>query len=144
MDLKFSVKATWQGVGKEGEGELALGGTELRYSAPASMGGKGVGASPEDLLLSAVTACYSGTLMRILAEKHLPAASVHLETEGVVENFPEKAKFAQITVNPTIHGGDAGATTRYREAAELARERCFIGRTVRDYLTYCVGEVVVK
>lgn len=144
MDLKFSVKATWQGVGKEGEGEIALGNTDLRYSAPASMGGKGVGASPEDLLLSAVTACYSGTLMRILKEKRLAAASVNVETEGVVEDFPKNPNFAQIIVNPVIQGGETGMIARYREAAELARERCFIGRTVRDSLTYSVGEVVVK
>ena len=58
MDLVFNVKAEWAGVGKQGEGEMQVGEHRLSYSAPATMGGKGVGASPEDLLLAAVTACY--------------------------------------------------------------------------------------
>ena len=46
-DLSFFIKATTKGSGKDREGVIAVDGVEVRYSAPGSMGGKGVGASPE-------------------------------------------------------------------------------------------------
>jgi peroxiredoxin-like protein len=144
MDLVFTVKAQWAGVNKEGEGEMQIGDHRFLYSAPANMGGKGVGSSPEDLLLAAVTACYSGTLMRVLSQSHLPGKSVAIQTDGIVEGFPENAKFAHITVHPTIKGGDVRRQDEYETAAEVARDRCFIGRTVRDYLHYAVGRVTVE
>ncbi len=145
MDLTFDVDAKWAGVGREGEGEMHIGDHHLLpYSAPDTMGGKGVGASPETLLLAAVTACYSGTLMRVLEQRHLPGVSVSIHTHGVVEGYPQNAKFARIIVNPVIQGGDPDRIQNYKDAAQTARDRCFIGRAVRDYLTYEVGDVTLE
>lgn len=143
MDLVFRVAANWSGVGKEGQGTMQIGSEKYVFSAPASMGGKGVGSSLEDYLMAAVTACYSGTLMRLLRQKELPAKSLAIHTEGVVKDFPKNARFARITVNPTIVGGPPLREADYQKAAEEARDRCFIGQTVRDYLAYEVGMVTV-
>jgi len=144
MDLAFKIQAEWSGLSREGEGTLNLGDQAVRYSGPANMGGKGVGTSPEDLLLAAVTACYSGTLMHVLRQAELPADSVAITTDGTVAGFPNQPVFSAIVVNPTIRGGDASQTEAYVKAAERAREHCFIGRTVRDYLDYRVGQVTVS
>lgn len=143
MDLVFKVTADWSGVGKAGQGTMHMGEDNYGYSAPANMGGKGVGASPEDFLIAAVTACYSGTLMRVLGQKRLAADSLTIQTAGTVADFPEKARFVRITVNPTIKGGDPSRREEYERAAEEARERCFIGKTVRDYLRYEVETVTI-
>ena len=131
-------------VGQDGEGVMHIGQDEFKFSAPVSMGGKGAGASPEDLLLAAVTACYSGTFMRVLRHAGLSVESVSVTTEGVVKEFPTNAKFAAITVNPTIKGADPIRQKEYEKTARLARDRCFIGRTVRDYLDYRVGKVSLQ
>ena len=144
MELTFHVKANWSGVGKEGEGTMHTGGHDISYSAPSNMGGKGTGTSPEELLMAGVTACYSGTLMRIVGRRGLPGSAVTIDTDGFIQNYPERAVFHAITVNPTIVGGDASRLEEYQAAAELAREQCFIGRVVRDYLTYAVGKVMVQ
>lgn len=141
MDLKFEVSAQWAGIGKLGEGVMHLGPEMVIYSAPANMGGKGVGTSPEELLLAAVTSCYSGTLMRVLSQSGLLGDSVEIRTEGRVVAFPERARFSHIIVHPKILRGDVHRLEAYQEAAEVARDRCFIGRTVRDYLDYTVGTV---
>lgn len=143
MDLVFNVTADWAGVGSKGQGTMHIGTDTYDYSAPASMGGKGVGASPEDFLVAAVTACYSGTLMRVLTQKNLPVDTLTIQAAGVVENYPEKARFARITVSPVIKGGIALKRDEYQTAAEEARDRCFIGKTVRDYLHYEVGTVTI-
>ena len=60
---------------------------EVPYSAPGSMGGKGVGASPETLLISAVTACYSLTLLAYLQKRRLPYREIEVKTEGMSPGF---------------------------------------------------------
>lgn len=143
-ELAFQVAAVWSGSGREGSGSLSLGGQSIPYSAPEPMGGKGEGASPEELLLAAVTSCYSGTLFRLAQHAGLPIARVDIRTVGTVSDYPESPRFSRITVHPTIVGGDARKLEDYRSAAAAARDKCLIGRTVRDYLEYRVGMVEVQ
>jgi osmotically inducible protein OsmC len=143
-DLSFSIRAEWAGSGREGEGVMETGGEHLRYSAPSSMGGKGVGTSPEELLLAAVTSCYSGTLFRVLERQGLPVERLRIETAGVVEGYPRDPRYGRVTVSPVILGGDPSRTPAYEAAAQQSRDLCFIGKTIRDYLEYVVGDVAVK
>ena len=62
---------TWNGTGKNGQGEVTIGGESLTFSGPLAMSGKGVGVSPEDLLIAGVTTCYSVTLFSILKRNYL-------------------------------------------------------------------------
>ena len=142
-DLEFQAEVKWSGTGRNGEGRLELSDHSLRYSAPDSMGGKGVGTSPEELLLAAVTTCYSGTLFGVLKKSSLPATDVSIRTEGTVTGYPLQSKFARIRVNPTVHGGNPDQTEDYERLAEEARNRCFIGKTVIGNVEYVVGEVRV-
>ncbi len=105
-DLSFFVEATTRGSGKDREGSLKVDGQQIQYSAPASMSGKGVGASPETLLISAVTACYSLTLLAYLQKRRLPYSDISVRTEGIVTGFPGNDTFARIIVNPLIRGGN--------------------------------------
>ncbi len=144
-ELSYKVSAAWSGTGKAGEGTLVVGDHTVPYSVPANMGGKGKGASPETLLISAVTACYSGTLYHFLQKRRLPVAWIEVATEGFVADYPEKPRYSRIVVSPTIVGGAADRQDDYTEAARLARDHCFIGQTVAaGGLTYEVGTVTVR
>jgi peroxiredoxin-like protein len=143
-DLQFGIEASWQGTGKEGAGVIRTGGQEIEFSGPAAMGGRGVGSSPEELLLSGITACYSATLFGVLKRANLPVGQVRVKTTGVVHNYPAAAKFDELTVNPTIAGGDAARRAEYQEKAEEARQRCFVGKTVAGNMAYHLGEVKVE
>ncbi len=129
-DLSFFIDATVRGAGKDREGVISVDGQSVRFSGPASMGGKGVGASPETLLISAVTACYSLTLLAYLQKRRLPYLQVSVRTEGVVSGFPQHDTYARIRVNPVFGGGDAARKDEYQAAAVEARDHCFIGQTV--------------
>jgi organic hydroperoxide reductase OsmC/OhrA len=109
------------------------------------MGGMGVGASPETLLISAVTACYSLTLLAYLRIHALPFTELFVKTQGVVTGFPRHDTYACIIVNPVFHGGDSAQVEKYRAAAVEARDHCFIGQTVAAGGTaYDVGTVEVS
>lgn len=143
-DLSFTIDAVVHGTGKEREGTITADGERIRYSVPAAMGGKGVGASPETLLISAVTACYSLTLLYYIQRKRLLVTELSVKTEGIVSGHPQKHRYAKIIVNPTVHGGEPSRLEEYRAAAVEARDNCFIGQTVAaGQVVYEVGAVEI-
>ena len=144
-DLVYISSVSWKGTGRAGAGLLATGAQTVTFSAPANMGGRGIGTSPEELLISAAASCYSGTLVHLLARDRLPAEGVEVIATGRVSDYPgERARFSEITVNPTILGGDPERRREYITTARLAREHCFIGQTLRADIRYEVGDVSVR
>jgi peroxiredoxin-like protein len=142
-DLQFEIQLNWQGTGQQGEGQIHMGGSTFVCAAPASMGGKGVGVSPEDLLISAVASCYSGTLFGILSNRGLLVQHVHVRAEGLITGYPSQTKFSGIIVHPTVLGGDEDKQSEYEQCARTARKLCFIGKSIEGTMDYEVGEVQV-
>lgn len=143
-ELPFQVELEWSGGGREGAGRILTDDLELELSTPASMGGRGVGTNPEELLVCAVASCYAATLAGILRRSGLPATSVNIDARGTVSGYPEQARFERIVVSPTIHDGDPTRVQEYEQAAETAHERCFIGQTIAGTVDYQVGWVAVE
>lgn len=140
-DLSFSTKTTWSG-GRLSSGLLVTGGQTVQFSVPASMGGLGAGTNPEELLLSAVGACYTATLAAILEAGRLPSAAFEVNVEGIVSDYPgPEARIAAITVHPTFTGAESGRQHEYESAAGRAREKCFIGRHLGSQVSYRLGEI---
>ena len=140
-DLTFTSRLSWSG-GRTSRGQVETGGESFAFSVPASMGGLGVGPNPEELLLSAVGTCSTATLSALLEAARLPAASISVQVEGRVSEYPgPAARVSAITVSPTFMGGEVGREYEYESAATRARERCFIGRHLGPQVDYRVGEV---
>lgn len=143
-ELPFQVELEWSGSGREGAGRILTDDLELELSTPGSMGGRGVGTNPEELLVCAVASCYAATLAGVLRRSGLPATSVSVDARGTVGGYPEQARFERIVVSPTIRDGDRRRVHEYEQAAETAHERCFIGRTIAGAVDYQVGWVAVE
>lgn len=144
-DLTFAVVASWTGIGETGAGQLAADERTYEFSVPTEMGGRGLGTSPEELLTFAVCTCFTSTLFALLSRAHLAAAKLTVSAQGKVTGFPGRdARFAEIRVNPVVHDGDPGRLEEYTKFACQARDRCFIGRTLRGNVAYVVGEVTVQ
>jgi peroxiredoxin-like protein len=105
-DLSFEIQLRWSGTGREGAGEIQTHDLALELSAPESMGGRGVGTNPEELLVCAVSSCYTATLFGVLRRAKLPVDSVTVDARGTVTGSPGRVRFAGIIVSPTILGGD--------------------------------------
>ncbi len=144
QDLGFDVELEWSGSGREGAGRIVTDDLEVELSTPASMGGRGVGTNPEELLVSAVASCYGATLFGVLRRSGLPATSVTVAARGVVTGYPGRARFERLVVSPTIVDGDGERVHEYEQAAHQAHDRCFIGRTLAADVDYQVGWVAVS
>jgi peroxiredoxin-like protein len=142
-ELPFQVELEWTGSGRQGTGRIVTDDLELELSTPASMGGRGVGTNPEELLVCAVASCYAATLYGVLGRSGLPAESVSIDARGTVGGYPGQARFERIVVSPTIVGGDPERAHAYEQAAAAAHDRCFIGQTIAGTVDYQVGWVAV-
>ena len=142
-ELPFQVELEWSGGGREGAGRIVTDDLELELSTPASMGGRGVGTNPEELLVCAVSSCFTATLSGVLRRAGLPASSLSVDARGIVGGYPGRARFEQIVVSPTIVGGDPARVHEYEEAAADAHDRCFIGHTLAADVDYQLGWVAV-
>lgn len=142
-EISFKVGIAWRGRGREGTGRIAGSDVSVELSGPGPMGGRGIGTNPEELLVSAVSSCYTATLFGVLARRELPVDALEVKADGVVEGFPGRARFSKVSVDPRILGGDPDRRPEYEAAAVLAHERCLIGRALRDEVTYEVGDVEI-
>ena len=145
MSHEFIQTAGYQG-GRDGRGELSIDGKTLGFSSPAQLGGPGAGTNPEELLLSAMGACYTTTLGIITAKAQPGIARVAAQLEGVVVEETEPKRrlfFREIRITPHIHlkpGAAAPDPTALKAACEKAESACFITQTVKPG----VGAVVLK
>jgi peroxiredoxin-like protein len=143
-DVSFDVNLRWTEIHGKGVGEIQTDDLALELSGPESMGGRGVGTNPEELLVSAVSSCYIATLYGVLRRRRLPVESLAVSASGTVTGFPGHARFAGIVVNPTILGADVARLPEYEAAAAIAHDRCFIGRALAPEVAYEVGSVKVQ
>lgn len=140
--LAFQIVARARGGPEGNRGLLSVDGHSISYSAPASMGGPGEGASPETLLLAAVSSCYSLTLLAYLAKRRLPHGELELRTRGEVGGYPGELRYLAVEVSPRIEGADAARRSDYENTAAQALSKCFIGQTLaRSGLAYRLGAV---
>lgn len=143
-DITFDVNLNWSGVGKHGSGDVTIGEQTIDYSGPKDMHGKGVGPSPEDLFVSGVSSCYTGTLYGVLYRAKLPVERVSVHAQGVVTGYPKEPKFSKLIVSPTIIGADTARAQEYEKATVDARNMCFVGKTIMGNVEYVVGDVHVE
>jgi peroxiredoxin-like protein len=143
-DLHFQIELRWSGTGRDGAGEIVTDDLTLEFSAPQTMGGRGVGTNPEELLVSAVSSCYTATLFAVLDRAKLPVDALAVAARGTLTGAPGCTRFAGIVVSPTVLGGDLARQPEYEAAARLAHDRCFIGRTLAPEVSYEVESVAVR
>ncbi len=136
MSHEFLQTVSYTG-GRDGRGELSLGGVALPFTKAANMGGPGGGANPEELLLGAMGACYSLTLGIVVAKAipQIERVAAQMEASVVEVSEPKRGlRFAEIRIVPHVHlkpGADAPDAAQLKAACEKAENACFITQTVK-------------
>ena len=80
MELVYKAQMLTQG-GRSGSIQSEDGGFKLRLSVPASMGGKGDGPNPEQLLAGAFGACFEQSVRHIAKKSHAPLRGCYVEAD---------------------------------------------------------------
>ncbi|MCL5283895.1 MAG: OsmC family protein [Armatimonadetes bacterium] len=144
LTYQFKVCARLNG-GSDGEGLIKTSlVAPIGFGVPAQMGGAPQRTDPEELLLSAVSACYTITLSLIYERDGLTAPDLELDAFGQVERQPDRSlKFTQITLRPTIFISNPNEKQLAEELAASAEKQCFISNIVRATVPISVEPIII-
>lgn len=128
---QFESRTTWTGA-LDGQGQLITSSTELMFSAPAALGGKGVGTNPEELLLGAAATCFLITLSAVLNRMQVPQQVLRVRSELEVSTE------GGLTVRTLTHYPNVDAESpKVAKALEIAELNCLVAKAMK-------GNVVVR
>jgi organic hydroperoxide reductase OsmC/OhrA len=131
---EYSVGVVWSGDAK-GRGEVRTGSCAvvIPIGGATDLGGCGLGANPEELLLAAVGACFANTWAIFLKKLNLAYAEPAVRVEGTLGKDPA--------------GGFRMQATRIRArvpSSLLAEKRAEIEKTLQLTEKYCITTKVAK
>lgn len=143
----FHLQSVWLG-NSDGDGTLTADrGATIEYGVPEDLGGKPGRSNPEDMLLAAVTSCYSITLALLAERKRLPVTRIDVEANGEVVRQPDKTlKYTSIQLCPKIALSSTEEAHR-KAALDMAHKAdlyCVISRAVRGNIEITVEPELVS
>ncbi len=141
----FTLSSVWEGT-SDGDGSLTTSGGELEYGTPSAFGGRPGRLSPEDLLLGALTSCYSISFAYLAERRRLPIVRISVQAEGDVVRQPDRTlKFTAIRLRPTIEAGEIDEKQRaaIEDAAHRAELYCVISNAVRGNVAVSVEPTIL-
>jgi organic hydroperoxide reductase OsmC/OhrA len=141
---RFEVGAVWSGDGA-GSGEVALAGgaLEVPIAGAVVLGGSGGKANPEELLLSAVGACFVNTWAIFLKKLAISYAEPSLRVSGELGKDPAGGfKMQKAVIHARVPGSLLAAQrAQIEKTLQLAEKYCIISKAARAAMPV---EVVIE
>lgn len=145
---EYPVSVEWVG-GREGAGSVTAtrSNTTNKLSVPPEFQGPGNGTNPEELLASAIAACFTITFGIVAANQKLPVIDVKTEAVGVVEQSGASFIYKKVIIHPTIIlAADAGEDliAKAEDFAHRADKYCIITNAVRNSVEIVVEPTILR
>lgn len=136
----FRLETTWSGEANEGSLESQSHTLSVRYSGAPGLGGKPSLTNPEELLLSAIAACFVQTWAIFLKKLALPVPEPAIEVSGTVEKDPQGGyRFTHIEIVPHVPAGLLESQNeKVVKTLALAEKYCIVSKAVRGSVTLAV------
>lgn len=117
----------------EGDGNLTLSTGTIEYGVPPQFGGASGKTSPEELLLAALSSCFSMTLGFIFEKRKIPVQDLEMRAEGIVNRIERQLVLTSITLKPLLTIANDNETLRQDidSAIERAKQACLISNSIR-------------
>lgn len=145
----YPVTVQWHG-GRDGAGTVhpEHSGVEFGIAVPPEFQGPGGGTNPEELLTSAIAACYTITFGIVAQNRKLPVKNVHTEALGEVEQAGASFTYKKVTIKPVITMETGTTEDQVKMAEDMAHKAdayCIITNAVRGKVEIAVEpEIVVE
>lgn len=142
----YPVRVEWSG-GRNGKGKVAAAHAALDIAVPPEFSGPGGAASPEELLTSAITCCYTMTFGIIAENRKVPVESVQVEATGQVEQNGPSFKYTSITIRPTITLSADATDEQISLAQDMAHKAdayCIVTNAVRNNVQIIVEPKITR
>lgn len=145
----YPVLVQWHG-GRDGAGTVHAehSGTEVPIAVPTEFQGPGGGTNPEELLTSAIAACYTITFGIVAQNRKLDVRNVTTSAVGEVEQSGASFVYKKITIKPKITMAVGTTDDQLKMAEDMAHKAdayCIITNAVRGKVEILVEpEIVVE
>lgn len=144
----YPLTVEWTG-GRDGKGTVTAGnsGAAFEVAVPEEFQGPGGGTNPEELLTSAIAACYTITFGIIAANRKLPVAAIEVAAVGQVEQNGPSFKYVSIAVRPKITLATEATDDHAKMAEDMAHKAdsyCIVTNAVRGNVAITVEPEIVK
>lgn len=145
---EYPVQVEWKG-GRGGAGKVKSkhSGIENAINVPPEFQGPGGGASPEELLTSAITACYTITFGIIAENRKLPVTDVKTDAVGEVTQDGAQFTYTKVTIRPTITVSADATDDQMKMTEEMAHKAdmyCIVTNAVRGKVEIAVEPNIVR
>ena len=139
---RFEITSHWSGD----RGVINSSGGETAFSMPSTFGGSGGATNPEELLLSAVAACYQLTFSVLAKRRNVPLKSIELKVEGdILQQLGGTLKYKTVRLFPRIEleGADDNQRAIAEDLAHKAEQYCLISNAIRGSVELSVEPEIV-
>lgn len=135
----YPVTIQWSG-GRDGTGRVSCSnsGTTVPLSVGKEYGGLGQGTNPEELLTSAIAACYAMTFGIIAANRRIPVVSLEVDAVGEVEQSGMQFTYRAIKLRPRIALDGSATDEQVALAEDMANKAelyCIVTNAVKGKVT---------
>ena len=145
---QYPVAVKWNG-GREGGGTVSAehSGITNNIAVGKEFQGTGNGTNPEELLASAVAACYTITFGIIAQNRKIPVTNIETQATGEVEQNGAQFTYTSVTIRPTITLESGATDDQAKMAEDMAHKAdlyCIITNAVRDKVKISVEPNIVR
>ena len=145
---EYPVALEWEG-GRDGHGTAVAenSATTFNLAVPPEFQGAGEGTNPEELLTTAISACYTITFGIVAANRKLPVESVDVTATGFVEQSGASFVYKSITVRPVITLAADATDEQIALAQDMAHKAdsyCIVTNAVRGKVEVVIEPLVVR
>jgi len=128
----FEFHVTVNSTGDHSGEILFDGKPALPTASPPAFGGEADRYSPQELFVSAVTACYLTTFTSYAKRMKVTVKSLSIEGRGVVQRDAASGwRFTDVFVTMHIGVPDAASKSTAQRATELTEKFCMVSRSVK-------------
>lgn len=133
---EYPVEVDWDG-GRKGNGSVKAehSGQAVNLAVPPEFMGVGGATNPEELLTSAICACYSMTFAIIAENRKLPVTKLHVNGVSQVEQTGANFVYKRVSVHPEITLASEATDDQVKLAEDMAHKAdlyCIVTNAVRD------------
>lgn len=142
----YTVRTTWQGETTAYDSysrrhvSAAGGRPDIAVSADPAFRGDADCATPEDLLVAALSSCHMLWYLHLCAVKGVVVLSYQDTAEGMMVEEPGNGRFTEVVLRPVVTVAFGSDPDRAIRLHERAHQECFIANSV-SFPVRCEPEV---
>jgi organic hydroperoxide reductase OsmC/OhrA len=126
---RFRVVAWWAS-GRTGLARSSSAPNAIHFTSPPAFGGLEGRWTPEDLLLCAISSCYTTTFRTLADYSKLKYTDLQVEVEGLINKADTGYSFGEVLIRPNLVIPREEDQARAIKLLHKAKELCLVSRAL--------------